>query len=46
MSAYSDWRHGALTDEEYKDAATWEYRYDHDCEEPDRDPDDWEDEEW
>ena len=39
MSAYSDWKCGALTDEEYEYYASWEVRgddeedYEEDCEE-------------
>lgn len=30
MSAYSDWKCGALTDEEYESAMRWEHRFDKD----------------
>lgn len=33
MSAYSDWRYGALTDEEYKQLSRWEAAHDNDVDE-------------
>lgn len=48
MSAYSDWKCGALSDDEYAFACAWEARMDKALEERDYcdydDDDDWEDE--